>query len=153
MARTRPDGRFGAADALATLAGVALGLTAGLLLGANIGRVNASRIRSALERWRERPGRSRLWTLEAAERLETRVLDALHQDVVLARRPIRVAVLGLGLVELTGRVLHTSEIALAGAAARRVPGVATVLNHLLVARPAGGGEPASKAGAARAARG
>ena len=52
--------------------------------------------------------------------------------MVLARRAIRVAVLGMGLVELTGRVLHTSEIALAGDIAQRVEGVETVLNHLVL---------------------
>jgi osmotically-inducible protein OsmY len=60
------------------------------------------------------------------------VLDALTRDVVLARRQLRVAVLGKGLVELSGRVAHLSEVGLAGDTVEEVAGVDTVLNHLLV---------------------
>lgn len=97
-----------------------------------MGRVNAHRIKRALARWRDRPRRV-VWSAEEAERLEAAVLDALRRDVVLARRPIRVSVLGEGLVELTGRVNHTAEVGLAGDIVEGVEGVDTVLNHLLVA--------------------
>lgn len=152
MARRQTGSGIGPADVLATIAGTTLGLALGFVMGSTVGRVNSRRIKGAVARWRDRPGAG-LWTAEAAERLETRVLDALKQDVVLARRAIRVAVLGMGLVELTGRVLHTSEVALAGTIAQRVPGVTTVLNHLVVGTPVGRSVPPADPGAARAARG
>lgn len=130
------DRRFSAADLLAVLAGATLGAAAGFVAASFIGRINTRRLRSAVDRWRGRMRDPRLWTREAADMLEARVLDALRQDVVLARRAIRVAVLGMGLIELTGRVLHTSEIALAGDIAQQVEGVDTVLNHLVVQAPA-----------------
>lgn len=132
MRRIVRDDSPGAADLLAGLAGAVLGLTIGYVLAGSVGRVNAHRIKDAYRRWRNRPARPSVWTAEEAEKLEARVLDALGRDVVLARRPIRVAVLGLGLVELSGRVLHPSEVGLAGDTAQRVAGVDTVLNHLLV---------------------
>ena len=132
MRRIRDEGPD-AADLLAGLAGAVLGLTVGYVLAGSVGRVNAHRIKNAYRRWRDRPpAHPSVWTEEEAERLQARVLDALGRDVVLARRPIRVAVLGLGLVELSGRVLHPSEVALAGDIVQRVAGVDTVLNHLLV---------------------
>lgn len=132
MPRITQDRGFGASDLVAVLAGAACGLLVGYVVAGTIGRVNSRRIGSAYRRWRDRPPRGALWTEDEAQRLEARVLDALGRDVVLARRPIRVAVLGQGLVELSGRVLHLSEVGLAGDIVQRVEGVDTVLNHLLV---------------------
>ena len=116
-------------------AGAVLGVAMGYLAGGSVGRVNARRLSGAVSRLRARDSGEVVWTDEAAERLEARVLDALSQDVVLARRPIRVTVLGLGLVELTGTVLHSSEIGLASDIVEHVDGVDTVLNHLVVVAP------------------
>lgn len=132
MRRSERDTRFDATDVLAAVAGGVFGLAIGFVAGSNVGRVNARRITGAFKRWKDGRPSSRVWTLEEAERLEARVLDALSRDVVLARRRIRVAVLGMGLVELTGAVLRTPEVGLAGDIAQRVHGVQTVLNHLLV---------------------
>jgi hypothetical protein len=118
-------------DLLAGVAGAFLGLTVGYIAAGSVGRVNAHRVKDAVRRWRDRP-RGGLWTADAAERLEAGVLDALARDVVLARRPIRVSVLGQGLVELTGRVASSAEVGLAGDIVADVDGVTTVLNHLLV---------------------
>lgn len=123
-------------DLLTLVGGALIGAALGFVVSEELGRVNSARIRRAARRLRGRngvphvtPGR---WSAEDAERLEARVLDALNRHVVLARRTIRVAVLGLGLVELTGRVSHTAEVALAGDVVADVEGVQTVLNHLLV---------------------
>ncbi len=122
-------------DILTVVGGALIGAALGYVISEELGRVNTARIRRAANRMRSRdaatvrPGR---WTVEDAERLEARVLDALNRHVVLARRAIRVAVLGLGLVEVTGRVTHTAEVALAGDVVAEVDGVRTVLNHLLV---------------------
>ncbi len=131
MARIARTQGFRFETLLAGVSGAALGLVLGVVLGESVGRVNRRRIGRALDRWQTRP-RPAMWTAEEAERLEARVLDALARDVVLARRAIRVQVLGLGLVELTGRALHASEVALAGDIVAGVDGVDTVLNHLLV---------------------
>jgi hypothetical protein len=123
---------FAASDLLAAVAGGAFGVAVGFLVGSSVGRVNSRRIGRAVQRWQNRHGGNIVWTDEEAERLEARVLDALSNDVVLARRPIRVAVLGMGLVELTGTVHRSTEAGLAGDVVQHVPGVETVLNHLLV---------------------
>jgi len=131
----RRDG-IGFSDIVAILGGVVLGAMAGFVLSEELGRVNSARIRRAAGRLgKGSPAAARAlerWTDDDAERLEARVLDALNAQVVLSRRAIRVTVLGLGLVELTGRVAHTAEVALAGDVVEQVEGVDTVLNHLLV---------------------
>jgi osmotically-inducible protein OsmY len=118
---------------LAAAAGAVLGLALGFLAAEGVGRVNSRRVKLAVARWRaRRRPRREVWSAEDAERLEACVLDALSRDVVLARRPIRVTVLGQGLVELSGRVAHVSEVALAGDIVQALGGVETVLNHVLV---------------------
>lgn len=151
MGRTR-ERTIDATDLLAAAAGAAIGLAIGFIAGGSVGRVNSHRIKNAVRRWRDRRGEAGVWTHELAERLEARVLDALARDVVLARRAIRVAVLGMGLVELTGTVVHVAEIGAASDIVQEVAGVDTVLNHLVVAAgPVVA--PKSGPGTPRAARG
>ncbi len=127
---------FTFSDVLTLIGGALIGAALGFVISEETGRVNSARIRRAAQRLKRKDGsagaRPGHWTAEDAERLEAHVLDALNRHVVLARRAIRVAVLGLGLVELTGRVSHTAEVALAGDVVQEVDGVQTVLNHLLV---------------------
>jgi BON domain len=129
----RPDVTIG--DLLLLAAGAGLGLVVGYFAAERVGRVNTRRVTSAFERWRERHGPDAPWTAEEAGQLEQRVLDALRRDVVLGRRAVRVGILEGGIVELTGRVAHGSEVDLAGDVVRAVSGVRTVLNHLLVTGP------------------
>jgi hypothetical protein len=143
---------FGPSDLLAAVAGGVFGLGVGFVVGSSVGRVNSWRIGRAVRRWHNRHGAGVVWTDEEAERLEARVLDALGNDVVLARRPIRVAVLGMGLVELTGTVHRSTEMGLAGDVVQHVPGVETVLNHLLVDGVDQAAVPAGGPDAPRAAR-
>lgn len=153
MRRIQRQSVFDASSLVAAAAGGVLGVALGYVVGGSIGRVNARRFRGAVERLRGREGEHAVWTEEAAERLEARVLDALSRDVVLARRPIRVTVLGMGLVELTGSVLHSSEIGLASDIVEHVDGVDTVLNHLVVVAPDRSVSPVSGPKTPRAARG
>jgi len=126
-----PDLTLG--DLLLLAAGAGFGLVVGYFAAERVGRVNSRRVVSAFDRWKERHhGADTPWTPEEAERLERRVLDALRRDVVLGRRAIRVGILAGGIVELTGRVAHPSEVGLAGGVVRAVEGVRAVLNHLLV---------------------
>jgi hypothetical protein len=149
--RTR-EKTIDATDLVTAAAGAVIGLAAGYIVAGNIGRVNSRRIKSAVQRWRDRRAAPAVWTRERAERLEARVLDALGRDVVLARRPIRVTVLGMGLVELTGTVLHPPEIGVASDIVQDVGGVETVLNHLVV-EPLHPITPTGGPNAPRAARG
>ena len=153
MKRTEHERDFAASDLLAAVAGGVFGLGIGYIIGSSVGRVNSRRIGRAVQRWQDRHGTRAVWTDEEAERLEARVLDALSNDVVLARRPIRVAVLGMGLVELTGAVHRSNEAGLAGDVVQHVPGVETVLNHLLVDGVDQAAVPVGGPDAPRAARG
>ncbi len=72
-------------------------------------------------------------TAEArARRLEERVLRALRSDRVVRERAVEIAVVGEGVVELTGTVHGIEEISRAASVARRVPGVSMVLNRIEV---------------------
>jgi len=124
---------FTVGDLLLLAGGAGFGLLLGYLAAERIGRVNTRRVADALERWKTRHHRpDEPWRDAKAERLESRVLDALRRDAVLGRRPVRVRVLEGGIVELSGRVTHPSEVGLAGGVVGSVAGVRTVLNHLLV---------------------
>ncbi len=67
---------------------------------------------------------------EAARRLEARVLRALRDEPVLGARAIEIAVVGDGVVELTGTVHAIEEVSRASALARNVDGVSMVLNRI-----------------------
>jgi cobalamin biosynthesis protein CobT len=67
---------------------------------------------------------------DKARKLEERVLDALHDDTVLSERAIEIAVVGDGVVELTGTVRAIEEVSRASAMVRSVPGVSMVLNRI-----------------------
>jgi hypothetical protein len=69
---------------------------------------------------------------DLARRLETRVLEELQSESVLGTRSIEIAVVGDGVVELTGTVLAIDEISRAAAVVRGVPGVNMVLNRIEV---------------------
>ena len=67
---------------------------------------------------------------DKARKLEERVLDALHDDEVLSERAIEIAVVGDGVVELTGTVRAIEEVSRASAMVRNVAGVSMVLNRI-----------------------
>jgi hypothetical protein len=69
---------------------------------------------------------------EKARRLEERVLRALREEPVLGARSIELAVVGDGVVELTGTVHAIEEVSRAAALVRGVPGVSMVLNRIEV---------------------
>lgn len=153
MRRREHQTWFDISTVVAAAAGTVLGIALGYVAGGAVGRVNARRIKGVVQRLSGDQKAPTRWTHEAAERLEAQVLDALSQDVVLARRPIRVSVLGMGLVELTGTVLHTSEIGLASDIVQAVPGVDTVLNHLVTGPTDRSVSPVGGPQTPRAARG
>jgi hypothetical protein len=69
---------------------------------------------------------------DATRRLEKRVLESLQNEPVLSARAIEIAVVGDGVVELTGAVHAIEEVARASSLARSVPGVTMVLNRIVV---------------------
>jgi len=69
---------------------------------------------------------------DATRRLEKRVLETLQNEPVLSARAIEIAVVGDGVVELTGAVHAIEEVARASSLARSVPGVTMVLNRIVV---------------------
>lgn len=69
---------------------------------------------------------------DIARQLEERVLLALRDEPVLRTRSIEIAVVGDGVVELTGSVHAIEEISRAAALVRGVPGVSMVLNRIEV---------------------
>ena len=154
MSRKRARSELTVGDLLVVAAGAGLGLVFGYFAAERFGRVNSRRVTSAIERWKGRHARPpQEWTDEDSERLEARVLDALRRDAVLGRRAVRVRVFEGGIVELSGRVAHLSEVQLAGDVVEGVPEVRTVLNHLLVAGADGAGTAVAGPATPRAARG
>jgi hypothetical protein len=69
---------------------------------------------------------------DLSRQLEERVLRALSNEPVLRARPVEIAVVGEGVVELTGAVHALDEVARASALVRNLPGVSMVLNRLVV---------------------
>jgi hypothetical protein len=69
---------------------------------------------------------------DQAARLEQRVLQALTSEPVLSARAIEIAVVGEGVVELTGAVNTIEEVARASSLTRGVPVVTMVLNRIVV---------------------
>lgn len=69
---------------------------------------------------------------EKSRQLEEKVLRALRAEPVLSTRSIELAVVGDGVIELTGRVNAIEEVSRAAALVRGVPGVSMVLNRLEV---------------------
>ena len=69
---------------------------------------------------------------DVARQLEARVLEELREEPVLRTRSIEIAVVGDGVVELTGTVHTIDEISRAAAIVRGVPGVNMVLNRIEV---------------------
>ena len=65
-------------------------------------------------------------------RLEERVRVALSNEPVLGKRSIELAVVGDGVIELTGSVNAIEEVSQAAALVRGVPGVSMVLNRIEV---------------------
>jgi len=121
-------------DLLVVTAGAALGLVVGYVVNESLGRVTAHRVKRALKRRRRRRGALRPgdWTDDHSDALESRAVDALRGNPVLARRPIRVQTLGPGLIELSGLVESPAEVQRAGQLVRRLSDVVTVINRLLV---------------------
>ncbi len=69
---------------------------------------------------------------DIARQLEERVLEELRDEPMLNKRAIEIAVVGDGVVELTGTVQSIEEVSKAAVLVRGVAGVSMVLNRLEV---------------------
>src|SRR5436305_4107466 len=70
-------------------------------------------------------------SLDGAEELEERVLEAFRNDPTLSERAVDIGALEDGIIELTGWVNSEDESRQAMVVARGVPGVETVVNRLV----------------------
>jgi hypothetical protein len=73
-------------------------------------------------------------SLDGAEELEERVLEAFRNDPTLSERAIDIGALEDGIIELTGSVNSEEESHQAVAVATGTPGVETVVNRLSIRR-------------------
>ncbi|MFN2635731.1 MAG: BON domain-containing protein [Gemmatimonadaceae bacterium] len=71
-------------------------------------------------------------SMNGAEELEERVLEAFRNDPTLSERAVDIGAVEAGIIELTGWVNSEEESHQAVAVARGVPGVDTVVNRLAV---------------------
>jgi BON domain len=71
-------------------------------------------------------------SLDGAEELEERVLEAYKNDPTLSERAIDIGAVEDGIIELTGIVNSEDEAHQAVVVARGVPGVSTVVNRLAI---------------------
>ena len=71
-------------------------------------------------------------SLDGAEELEERVLEAYKNDPTLSERAIDIGAVEDGIIELTGWVNSEDEAHQAVVVARGVPGVSTVVNRLAI---------------------
>jgi hypothetical protein len=71
-------------------------------------------------------------SLDGAEELEERVLEAYRNDPTLSERAIDIGAVEDGIIELTGWVNSEDEAHQAVVVARGVPGVSTVVNRLAI---------------------
>ena len=71
-------------------------------------------------------------SLDGAEELEERVLEAFRNDPILSERAVDIGALEDGIIELTGSVNSDDESRQAMVIARGVPGVETVVNRLVI---------------------
>jgi hypothetical protein len=71
-------------------------------------------------------------SLDGAEELEERVLEAYKNDPTLSERAIDIGAVEDGIIELTGTVNSEDEAHQAVVVARGVPGVSTVVNRLAI---------------------
>lgn len=96
--------------------GAALGTAAAVYLGVRQVRARRAREREALP--------------ESLAEMEEAAVEALREDSIAGSRPIDVAALGPGILELTGAVQNLEEAHRAVDIAQRVDGVHTVINRL-----------------------
>jgi len=71
-------------------------------------------------------------SLNGAEELEERVLEAFRNDPILSERAVDIGSVEDGIIELTGVVNSDDEAHQAVVVARGVPGVETVVNRLVI---------------------
>jgi BON domain-containing protein len=71
-------------------------------------------------------------SLDGAEELEERVLEAFRNDPILSERAVDIGSVEDGIIELTGVVNSDDESHQAVVVARGVPGVDTVVNRLVI---------------------
>ncbi len=115
--------------ALATAAGLGLGVLAGIVGSELLGNLGPDRVKGAVRRLR----RSEREALEAdPQDVERAVVTALEEHSKASDLAIDVRALGDGVVELSGTVPDTAGRRIAAKIARGVAGAEVVVNRILV---------------------
>ena len=115
--------------ALATAAGLGLGVLAGIVGSELLGNLGPDRVKGAVRRLR----RSEREALEAdPQDVERAVVAALEEHPKASDLAISVRALGDGVVELSGTVPDTAGRRIAAKVARGVAGAEVVVNRILV---------------------
>ncbi len=115
--------------ALATAAGLGIGLVAGLVASELLGKVNPDRVRRVVGRLRrgeadDEPQDPRV--------LERAVAAALGENPQTRNLTVTPRALGDGVVELTGTAPDSETRRLAGKVSRGAPGADVIVNRILV---------------------
>ena len=120
--------------------GVAAGFVVGVIMAQKVGGISgiSSRLRDRIaglggddvDRYRVSRGLTADDGLDTV--LEERVLEAFRNDPILSERGIDIGSVGEGTIELTGWVETPDESERATTITRGVPGVATVVNRIIV---------------------
>lgn len=124
--RTRDDEDGALGLALMAVAGFAVGVLAGAVLGGSVGGLHPERVKRALTRL------SRGAPPPTPEELERAVREALRADEATRDLDLEVHAAAEGLIELTGSVADALARRAAGDIARGVPGVDVVVNRILL---------------------
>lgn len=115
--------------AVATAAGLGLGVIAGMVAGELFGDLDSDRLRGAVRKLRRTPKSPRE---ESSSALQLAVSAALGENPTTRGLQVQVRALGDGIIELTGTVSDPEARPLAGTVARGVAGVDVVVNRILV---------------------
>ena len=132
---------------VAIVAGALAGLAVGVLVMQRTGGLSG--MKSRLARRRDRDAAAAPHQYEGDEydyaaasdeiegeegdiELEERVLEAFRNDPILSERAVDIGSIGEGVIELAGWVEEESEARHAVTLARGVPGVATVINRVVI---------------------
>ncbi len=128
MSAETPDDRQIFGITMAAVAALGIGLLMGMVAGELIGTVDGQRVRGVVRRLRQgEPDEP-----EDVEFLERDLLGALRSNPTTRQLDLGVKALGGGMVEVTGAVPDERTRELAASLLKKVRGVETVVNRVLV---------------------
>ena len=113
---------------ISAVAGLGVGLVAGMAFGQYFSEVDPGRVTGAVKRLKRRPGEPEV----PVEEIERAVNGALAENPQTRHLDVRARALGDGIVEITGTVPDADARTHAATVARGVAGACVVVNRVLV---------------------